>query len=155
MRSTRLVIAVAVVLAGCGGSSGAADGDPCALTSPAMVQEAFGGSSSEGEAGEARNCGFEIDGGSATSINVFHYGSADSWDSVRAGFDENRGGTTDVPGLGDMAFYPNGVGPSELIVAAGDVIFSVSTGAFGGSGPASEAGLMALAQAIAAAQADY
>ena len=113
-----------------------------------MVGEAFGGTASEGEAGAARNCGFEIEGGAATHVDVYHYGDSSGWDGTRQGFEDNRSGTTDVSGLGDAAFHPNDMGPSELVVRAGDVIFSVSTGAFGGSGPESEAGLLSLATAI-------
>ena len=154
-RFVYLMVVGVLMPAGCGGSSeqgDAASEDPCALATPAMVQEAFGGSSSDGEPGQARNCSFEIDGGTALSVDVYHYGSVEFWDGVRQGFDENRGGTTDIPGLGAIAFHPNDVGPSELVVSAGDVIFSVSTGAFGGTGPASDAGLVALAGAIAAAR---
>jgi hypothetical protein len=54
---------------------------------------------------------------------------------VRTGFDENRGGTTDVTGVGDAAFHPNDVGPTELVVLTSDIIFAISATVFIGSPP--------------------
>jgi hypothetical protein len=160
MRSTARSTIAAVfllVVAGCGGNDSGDNGsgdsdDPCSLATTAMVADAFGGTVDEGEPGVARNCTFAIEGGAALNVDVYHYGSADSWDSLRSGFEDNRGGTTDVPGVGSAAFHPNDAGPSELVVRAGSIVFSVSTGAFGGLGPQSDAALLVLASEIAAAQ---
>jgi hypothetical protein len=134
-----------------GGPSGG-DDDPCGLATPEMVAAAFGGTADEGVPGVARNCTFTITGGIDENVNVYHYGSADNWDGVRQGFEDNRGGTTDVPGLGDDAFYPNDQGPLELVARAGDVVFSVGANFFGPGGAEVEAALFDLAEAIAAAQ---
>jgi len=65
-------------------------------------------------------------GGEAKLVSVHFYGSDSSWDGVRQGFEDNRMGTTDVPGIGDEAFYPNDVGPSSLVVRANGIIFQIS-----------------------------
>jgi hypothetical protein len=90
------------------------------------VTEIFEGTASEGVPGDARNCRFEIAGGEAKSVSVFYFGPDSSWDSIRQGFEDNRGGTTDVPGIGDEAFYPNDVGPSSLVVRANGIVFEVA-----------------------------
>jgi hypothetical protein len=126
--------------------------DACSLATPEMVSSAFGGTASDGEPGIARNCTFAITGGVDESVDVYHYGSSADWDGVRQGFEENRGGTTDVPGLGDEAFHPNDQGPLELVVRSGDVIFSVAANIFGPGGPEVEAALVDLAEAIADSQ---
>ncbi|MCI0544156.1 MAG: DUF3558 domain-containing protein [Actinobacteria bacterium] len=126
--------------------------DPCSLATPEMVAAAFGGTVAPGQPGIARNCTYQITGGIDDSVDVYHYGTADSWDGVRQGFEDNRGGTTDVPGLGDEAFHPNDMGPMELVVSAGGVIFSVGGNMFGPGGAEIEAAVLALAEAIAAAQ---
>ena len=117
-----------------GGSAGT---DPCNLATPDMVAAAFGGSSSPGVPGTARNCTFAVTGGSVPNVDVFYvdvfyYGTAAEWDGIRAGFESNRGGTTDVPGIGSKAFHPNDAGPTELVILAGDTVYSVS-GGFGAS----------------------
>lgn len=154
MRVNRLAVGIVLLMAACGGpgagSEVAGSEDPCALATSEMIRGAFGGTVADGEAGQARNCQFAIEGGSAPVVYVYHYGSADAWDGVRSGFDDNRGGTTDIGGLGDAAYHPGDMGPSELVVSAGGVIFSVSTGSLGGDNQSSDADLLALAQAIAA-----
>jgi hypothetical protein len=97
-----------------------------------MVAAAFGGTSSEGVAGVARNCTFTVTGGSVPTVDVFYYGTAPEWDGIRAGFEDNREGTTDVSGIGSQAFHPNDAGPTELVILAGDTVYSVSAG-FGAS----------------------
>ena len=91
-----------------------------------MVQAAFAGTFAEGVEGEARNCSFTLEEGPTFSVSVFHYGSADDWDSTRQGFETNRSGATDVEGIGDAAFFPVDTGPRELVAQAGGEIFSVS-----------------------------
>jgi hypothetical protein len=117
-----------------------------------MVAAAFGGSSSGGVPGTARNCTFKLTGGSvpdvdAFYVDVFYYGTAAEWDGIRDGFESNRGGTTDVPGIGSGAFHPNDAGPTELVIMAGDTVYSVSAG----SGASNEvnADVAELATAIA------
>ena len=137
--------AAASVAAGGGGTAGT---DPCNLATPEMVATAFGGSSSPGAPGVARNCTFALTGGSAPTVDVFYYGTAAEWDGIRAGFESNREGTTDVPGIGSEAFHPNDAGPTELVIVAGDTVYSVS-GGFGASDEVN-ADVAELATAIAA-----
>lgn len=128
-RATGLLITL-VLLAACGGGGGV--DSPCDLTDSTVVESVFGPTVSEGVEGEARNCSFEHEPGPVISIDVYHFGSDDGWDGTRSGFEDNRGGTTDVPGIGDEAFYPNDTGPAELVVRAGGEIFAVTvfTGLF-------------------------
>jgi hypothetical protein len=132
------------------GGGGFTDVDPCGLATPEMVSAAFGGAASADEPGALPIiCNYTIEGGSSASVAVYYYGIAPNWDGIRAGFESNREGTTDVPGIGDAAFYPNDAGPTELVVLAGDVVFSVSAG-FDGSDEVN-ADVAELAAAIAAA----
>jgi hypothetical protein len=120
---------VLILLAGCGeggSESGGGIDSPCDLTDAAQVESVFGPSVSEGVEGEARNCSFEHDPGPVTSISVYYFGDADGWDGTRSGFEDNRGGTTDVSGIGDEAFHPNDTGPAELVVSAGGEIFAIT-----------------------------
>ena len=137
-------------------ASGVGDGtagtDPCNLATPEMVAAAFDGSSSPGVPGTARNCTFAVTGGSVPNVDVFYvdvfyYGTAAEWDGIRDGFESKRGGTTDVPGIGSGAFHPNDAGPTELVIMAGDTVYSVSAG----SGASNEvnADVAELATAIA------
>lgn len=123
-RCTHLLLVVALVLA-CG-ESGPEISSPCDLADAAMVEAAFGATTSQGVEGELRNCDFQIEDGSAPTLTVFDYGDADEWDGAREGYVENRGGVTDLEGIGDAAFYPNDAGASELVVQAGGRIFSVT-----------------------------
>ena len=124
-------------LAGCGdsadgsggsaGSGGLTDAESaCELADAAMVTAAFEGTASEGVPGDARNCRFALAGGEVESVNVFYFGDDSSWERTRQGFEDNTGGTTDVPGLGDEAFYSNNTGPYSLVVRANGIIFQVS-----------------------------
>jgi hypothetical protein len=122
--------------------------DPCDLATADMVAAAFGGTASDGQPGIARNCGYEIDGGATSRVDLYYYGTAGQWDGIRVGFEANRGGTTDLAGIGDIAFYPNDAGPTELVILAGDVVYSVSAGF--NAGAVVDAGVAALALAIAA-----
>ncbi|HEX6145242.1 MAG TPA: hypothetical protein VF083_00600 [Acidimicrobiia bacterium] len=129
-------------------SSGTAADDPCALATPEEVASAFAATSASGEEGIARNCSFTIVGGVAPSVEVFHYGSSSQWDGVKSGYEDNRGGVTDVAGIGDEAYHPNDVGPYEIVVRSGDVIFAVAVQT-GTGGPEVEAAILDLAGAIA------
>lgn len=122
--------------------------DPCALVTPEVVASTFGATSASGEAGIAGYCSFTLADGVASSVVVFHYGSSSEWDGVKSGYEDNRGGTTEVPGLGEEAYQPNDVGPYEIVVRSGDVIFAVAVQT-GRGGPEVEAAIMDLAQAIA------
>ena len=121
--------------------------DPCALATPEQVATAFGATEASGEAGIARNCSYTIVGGIAPTVEVFHYGSS-QWEGVKMGYEENRGGVTAVDGVGEEAYNPNDVGPYELVVRSGDVIFAVAVQT-GGGGPEVEAAIVDLAGAIA------
>lgn len=127
-----------------GGAPGA-----CDLATADMVAAAFGGTSGEGVPGIARNCAYEIDGGSTPRVDIYYYGTADLWDGIRGGFEDNRGGTTDVPGIGEIAFYPNDAGPTELVILAGDVVYSVSAGFNAGAEIDADVAALALAIAVA------
>jgi hypothetical protein len=122
--------------------------DPCALVTPEDVASAFTASSASGEAGIARNCSFTIVDGVAASVEVFHYGSSSQWDGVKSGYEDNRSGVTDVAGIGDEAYQPNDVGPYEIVVRSGDVIFAVAVQT-GTGGPEVEAAILDLAEIIA------
>ncbi|MGH8950932.1 MAG: DUF3558 family protein [Acidimicrobiia bacterium] len=130
-------------------TTGAAAGaeDPCALVTAEVVASTFGAASATGEAGVARNCHFTIDGGVAPSVEVFHYGSSANWDGVKEGYVDNRGGVTAVE-VGEEAYQPNDVGPYELVVRSGDVVFAVAVQQ-GQGGPEVEAAILDLAAAIA------
>jgi hypothetical protein len=84
--------------------------------------------------------------GLAPSVEVFHYGSSSQWDGVKAGFEENRGGVTEVSGMVEM-FQPNDVEPYEIVVLWGDIIFFVAVQS-GGGGPEVEAAILELAGEI-------
>jgi hypothetical protein len=116
---------------GGGGSGGNGNGlsnaeRACQLADADMVTSAFEGTADEGMPDIASNCRFELTGAEVDSVSVFYFGNATRWDGVRQGYDDNRGGTTDVSGLGDEAFYPNDVGPYSLVVQAEGIIFEVS-----------------------------
>ena len=141
IRGTWQLVCLMVTLAcgvGCGDSGeagGGSGGDDnglsnaeraCQLADADMVTAAFQGTADEGMPDIASNCRFELTGGEVEAVSVFYFGDASSWDSVRQGYEDNRGGTTDVSGLGDEAFYPNDVGPYSLVVQSEGIIFSVS-----------------------------
>ena len=112
------------------------------------MASAFAASSASGEAGIARNCSFTIVDGVASSVEVFHYGSSSQWDGVKSGYEDNRGGVADVAGIGDEAYHPNDVGPYEIVVRSGEVIFAVAVQS-GTGGPEVEAAILDLAGVIA------
>jgi len=126
----------------------AATGLECALVPAGTVAAAFDATSASGEPGIARNCTFTLVDGLVPTVEVFHYGSSTDWDGVKAGFEENRGGVTEVPGVGDEAFQPNDVGPYEIVVRYLDIIYSVAVQT-GGGGPEVEAAILELATTIA------
>jgi hypothetical protein len=128
MRTRSLSLGAALlVLAACGGDGeGGTVSSACDLADVEMVQSVFPGTFAEGVEGQARNCDFALEDGPVFSVSVFHYGSADGWESTRGGFEENRGGVTDVEGIGEAAYFPNDQGARELVVQAGGEIFSVT-----------------------------
>ena len=151
-RHILLYLSIALLVAACGGETGGG-GDvssPCDLADAAMVQLVFGGTVAEGSEGEARNCNFSIEGGPVESVDIFWFGSASSWDGVREGYVDNRGGVTDVSGIGDEAFYPNDSGPIGIVAHAGGEIFAITVfNAFAEPPPATPDLVSELAQAIA------
>ena len=122
--------------------------DPCALVPSGTVAATFAAASASGEPGIARNCTFTLVDGLVPTVEVFHYGASSDWDGVKAGFEENRGGVTEVPGVGEDAFQPNDAGPYEIVVKYLDIIYSVAV-LSGGGGPEVEAAILELANAIA------
>jgi hypothetical protein len=127
MRRTMSILLLLVTVAACGGG-GSDIASPCDLADAALVQSFFGGTVTDGVEGVARNCEFTIEGGLVEDVNVYYFGSDDGWDGTRSGFENNVGGTTDVPGIGDEAFYPNDNGPTSLVARAGGQIFEVAGG---------------------------
>ena len=107
--------------------AGGAISDACDVTEPAVVTGVFGGTATE-EPGIARNCIYNIQGGSVQQVNVYYYGTAAEWDGIRAGYEENRGPLKEVLGVGDKAFNPGDVGQSEIVVLSGDTAFAVGLG---------------------------
>ena len=126
----------------------AATGLECALVPAGTVAFIFSAASASGEPGIARNCTFTVVDGLVPTVEVFHYGPSTDWDAVKAGFEENRGGVTEVPGVGDEAFQPNDVGPYEIVVRYLDIIYSVAVQS-GAGGPEVEAAILELATTIA------
>lgn len=134
VRRLSLVMAGMLVVAACGGEDGGSSGggsgsgvdSPCDLADAALVQEVFGGTVAPGEAGVARNCTFMIDGGAVARVNVYEFGVASQFSGVRSGYEDNRGGTVDVAGIGDEAFYPVDTGPLSIIATAGGQNFEVN-----------------------------
>jgi len=127
---------------------GASADDPCALVTPEEVAAVFAAASASGEAGVARNCSFTLVDGLAPSVEVFHYGSSSGWDGIKGGYEDNRGGVTDVAGIGEGAYHPNDVGPYEIVVQSGDVVFAVAVQS-GSGGPEVETAILELAGVIA------
>ncbi len=110
-----------------GGGSGLSRGEQaCQIVDAAMVTAAFEGTASEGVPGDDAACEFQLtEGGAVESVDVFFFGDESGWAGTRSGFEEFRGGTTDVAGVGDEAFYSNDRGPIGLVVRAGGIIFQV------------------------------
>ncbi len=126
MWSRLWLIVLLISVGACSGDSAGSISSPCDLADAELVESVFGGTVTEGVEGQARNCDFEVQGGPVFSVAVFYYGSADGWDSTRQGFEDNRGGVTDVEGIGDEAFFPSDFGARELVVQSGGEIFSVT-----------------------------
>lgn len=122
-----LAASLALAVMACSGDGGGSElASACDLADAALVGESFNGDVAEGVEGTSRNCTFDITGGDVVSVSVFYYGTDDGWEGTRSGFEANRGGTTDVAGVGDEAFHPNDVGPSEIVARAGGQIYSVT-----------------------------
>jgi hypothetical protein len=85
----------------------------------------FGGTAQGEEPGPARNCTYRLRGGAVPTVQVFSYGPASNWDGVRAGYVTNRGGVTDVPGVGAAAFRTTDA-IAEVVVRTDRGIFSVA-----------------------------
>jgi hypothetical protein len=130
MRTRILSVGLALVLVGCGGSSdpdaGGSISSPCDLADATLVSQYFSGKVSDGVEGGARNCKFEITDGEVVSVVVYHYGDASGWEGTKSGFESNRGGVTEVDGIGDGAFSPNDRGEAELVVQSGRELFAVT-----------------------------
>lgn len=125
--------------------------DACQLADAEMVQEVFGGTVAPGYEGPGYACVFEISGGPVEDVRVGEAGPASSFDGVRSGWHDNFEGTTDVPGIGDEAFYPNLIGPLTLIVSAAGQNFTIDADdAFSEAPPGIEEMVADLARAIVA-----
>lgn len=125
--------------------------DACLLADAEMVQEAFGGTVAPGYEGAGYACVFEISGGPVEDVRVREAGPASSFDGVRSGYHDNFEGSTDVPGIGDEAFYPNLIGPLTLVVSAAGQNFTVDAhDSFSEAPPGTEEMVADLARAIVA-----
>jgi hypothetical protein len=122
----RLSALLLAAISGIACTGGREISSPCDLADADTVQAAMSGTVAEGVEGDLNNCDFDIENGFALAVTVYDYGGAGDWDGLRQGFVDNRGGVTDIEGLGDAAFYPNDAGPRELVVQAGGHVFSVS-----------------------------
>jgi hypothetical protein len=150
MQPRQLLVGLLAISMACAGGGASELGSPCDVASVELVAASFTGQVSDGVEGVARNCTYEIEGGEVLSVDVFYYGTDDGWDGTRSGFESNRGGTTDVEGIGDEAFYPNDAGPRELVVRSGGQIYSVTVfNALAEPPPAAVEGVSSLAAAIA------
>lgn len=154
-----LVVVIAVIALACGNgeaSSGGADvsgtvDSACELADAAMVQQVFGGTVSQGVEGPGRDCNFQITNGPVDNVQVFEFGPAAQFDGVRSGYEDNRGGTTDVAGVGEEAFFPGDVGPVTVVVKASGQVFAVdASDAFAEEPPGTDQMVADLARAIAA-----
>jgi hypothetical protein len=128
-RLVLLSLSIVLVASACGGDSGGGGGDvssPCDLADAALIQSVFGGTVAEGSEGEARNCSFSIEGGPLSSVSIFWFGPASGWEGTREGYVANRGGVTEMSGIGDGAFHPNDSGPIEVVAQAGGEVFAIS-----------------------------
>jgi hypothetical protein len=125
--------------------------DACLLADAEMVQEVFGGTVAPGYEGPGYACVFEISGGPVEDVRVGEAGPASTFEGVRSGWHDNFEGTTDVPGIGDEAFYPNLIGPLTLIVSAAGQNFTIDADdAFSEAPPGIEEMVADLARAIVA-----
>lgn len=164
MRSVLVFTVVALVLAACGDGSvseepdGAAKAgggldipvdDACLLADAEMVQDAFGGTVAPGYEGSGYACVFEISNGPVEDVRVGEAGLASTFDGVRSGYHDNFEGSTDVPGIGDEAFYPNLIGPLNLVVTSAGQNFTVNAhDSFSEAPPGTEEMVADLARAI-------
>lgn len=129
MLFSRILFICVLCFAGCGdGAAGNENLSPCDLANAAMVTAAFEGTAAEGVPGSNQDCRFAITAGEVNFVRVFYFGNPSVWDEVRRGYEDNRGGTTDVAGLGEVAFYPNDAGPAELVVRTANFNFAVAAG---------------------------
>jgi hypothetical protein len=120
-------LALSLAAAACGGEdSRVTVSGPCDLADADMVMAVFEGTASPGEPGIARNCAFAISDGEVGFVDVYYFGPATEWDRIRTNFEESRDGITDVTGIGEAAFYPNDLGPAELVIRTTDIIFAIS-----------------------------
>ncbi|MCZ4499691.1 MAG: hypothetical protein JWQ74_2244 [Marmoricola sp.] len=109
-----------------GSGAAAAAKSACEITSAATVQKVFGGTVPAGVPGQARNCEFKVAGGSPATVEVFAFGSAADFDSLKSGYADNRGPLQELPGIGESAFSPGDAGQNEVVVKAGGTVFAVS-----------------------------
>jgi hypothetical protein len=98
---------------------------PCDLTEPSVVAEVFGGTVDGGEKPFSNFCSYELQATTVEAVSVTRYGDRSSWSGLRDLFKEQRGPLADVSGVGDDAFNPGDVGDREVLVLAGNVVFSV------------------------------
>lgn len=136
---------------------GASDGleipveNSCQLADAEMVQEAFGGTVADGVEGSGYACEFAITGGPVENVRVNEAGPSSSFEGVRSGYHDNFDGSTDVPGIGDEAFYTNLMGPLLLVVSASGQVFVVDAhSSFSEAAPGTEEMVADLARAIVA-----
>ncbi|KQY58865.1 hypothetical protein ASD11_04335 [Aeromicrobium sp. Root495] len=109
-------------------ASGRVPSEPCEVTEPAVVADVFGGTVSEESLGTSRNCSYRVKDGAAADVEVYYFGTADQWRTIRANYAVNRGPVTDLPDVGEAAFSPGDFKQNEVVVRQGGVIFAVGLG---------------------------
>jgi hypothetical protein len=103
--------------------------DPCAITTPAAIQQVVGGTVADGVPGHARNCEYAVDGGAVRTVAIFQFGTAAEFEGIESGYQANRGPLETIPDIGADAFSPGDVGQNEIVVRAGDTVFAVGVNA--------------------------
>lgn len=112
-----------------GSGSLGAPAEACDVTDAAEIQAVFGGKVDAGSPGHARDCVYAIEGGAATNVHVFYYGTAAELGGIKSGYQANRGPLSDLAGIGDAAFSPGDVGENEVVAQAGDTVFAIGISA--------------------------
>jgi hypothetical protein len=110
-------------------ASSGAPTEACDVTDATTIQSVFGGVVGDGTPGHARDCVYIIDGGAATNVHVFYYGTAAELGGIKSGYQANRGPLSDLSGIGDDAFSPGDVGANEVVAQAGDTVFAIGISA--------------------------
>ena len=102
--------------------------EPCDITEPDVVADVFGGTVEGETLGTSRNCSYAVKDGAAADVEVYYFGTADQWKTIRANYAVNRGPITDLSGVGEAAFSPGDFKKNEVVVRQGGLVFAVGLG---------------------------